>query len=263
MTFYMNLKTGEMTDTKPGLYRGEDGPSSLYDRKGKSKATENPSDAAERIHQMLLIVTPLTNSVTSDVRGSVAGDGHNVLVVFDDTDTTDEFAHTLNGVSLQQMAINKVMIHTTFECDIFPGLKAFVDKTGDIIRKSWSSLPPRADVTLQEMIHEFINRDSIEKLKAFIEVTDMVDTEDYLESTPYPLVNLMRPLHDAIMRDNFERFGELVENSDIERENRVGYTPLQLAVMLDRFDMASILLAHGANTDKELLDIGTYTTSSL
>lgn len=66
----------------------------------------------------------------------------------------------------------------------------------------------------------------------------------------------MRPLHDAIMRDNLEGFGELVENSDIERENRVGYTPLQLAVMLDRFDMASILLAHGANTDKELLDIG-------
>ncbi|KAK6958061.1 hypothetical protein Daesc_000854 [Daldinia eschscholtzii] len=256
MTFYVNHETGEMTEQKPSLYRGEDGVGRPYDRKGKGKAPETANDKAERTRRMLVITAPPEDSVASNTEGSATKEGHNVFVIFDDPDTQDEFSKTFNGLSLVRMVINKIMLRVGLGRDLIPGYKAFVDETQDVIRKSWSDLPPKPDATLEEIAYEVLCKGSIEKLKMFIEATDMVEKESYLDSTPYPLVNLMKPLHDAIVNERWEEFETLVETSDIESENHAGYTPLHWAILLDHRDMVRTLLAHGANTDKAISGIG-------
>ncbi|KAI1479897.1 ankyrin repeat-containing domain protein [Daldinia eschscholtzii] len=252
MTFYVNHETGEMTEQKPSLYRGEDGVGRPYDRKGKGKAPETTNDKAERTRRMFVITAPPKNSIASSTESSATKEGHNVFVIFDDPDTQDEFSKTFNGLSLIQMVTNKIMLRVGSKRDLIPGYKAFVDKTQDVIRKSWSDLPPKPDETLEEITYEMLCKGSIEKLKAFIKATDMVEKERYLDSTPYPLVNLMKPLHDAIVNKRWEEFETLVETSDIESENHAGYTPLHWAILLDHRDMVRTLLAHGANTDKAI-----------
>ncbi|KAI2468495.1 ankyrin repeat-containing domain protein [Annulohypoxylon bovei var. microspora] len=261
-----------MSEEKPGLYCGEhDENSPRYDRKGKAKATATSNDRGDRLSHILVIVLPpesplipildglsaRSNFVTTDGPG-----GHGGYCAFgfcDGADTVKDFGRTFNGTTLGRLAISKVVQRAVIERDIISGIGNFVDMTRDIVRKNWDGLPSRAEILIEEMLYDglFAGKNGIDKIKDFIKATGMVDREHYLGSTPYPLVNLMRPLHDAIMRDDMKAFGEAIEKGDIESENWEGHTPLELAIVLDQVDMASILLAHKSKVpDKMILTTG-------
>ncbi|KAI1100399.1 ankyrin [Jackrogersella minutella] len=277
MTFFINLETGDVSDEKPGLYCGEHDEINSYDRKGKAKATATTNDR-DGPPRMLIIALPPESplipilddlSVWNESVPTRAGNqlptdrqvtdgGHRAFGFCDSAETVKDFGRTLNGTTLVRLAIRKIVNRASIEGDIIPGAEHFIGMTRDIIRKNWDGVPPRPETLIEGMLQDmFEGRQSIDKIKDFVKTTGMVDEEHCLGSTPYPLVNLLRPLHDAIMRDDMKAFVESIEKCEIEIENWEGHTPLELAIFLDRVDMASILLAHEAKIpDKAILKTG-------
>ncbi|KAI0179285.1 ankyrin [Hypoxylon sp. FL1284] len=267
MEFYINLETGETPDQSPGLYFGEHDESSPYDRKGKSKATTTVKD--REMPWILIIILPRGSPLIPIFQDLDAmhepvitspGLSHefSIFGLCDSTETTKDFDRTVNGKTLRDWLLLKMTSRLVLNPNINSDLGDFIDSTRDYVRKSWNDLPPRPEVLLEEMTKEYFGtKNSIDKIKDFIATTGMVDRDHYLGSTPYQLVNLFRPLHDAIMNNDFAAFGELIEKEDVEMENWEGQTPLELAILLDQVDMASILLAHNAKIpDKPIYKTG-------
>ncbi|KAI8959952.1 hypothetical protein F5Y11DRAFT_284386 [Daldinia sp. FL1419] len=260
--FFINLTTGEMANQKPALYCGENNGGILYNGKSRAKATTRLNDRKDRLRG--ITVTLKLHDATID--GFVYDNKYLALTKFDSLETLEEFDHTLDGISLSQIAISKVISRAVLDFNLVPGYRAFVEKSADVARKSQDGLPPQAEVILEEMLHDgSINSEDIEDLKRVINLPNMIDTKCEFQSlAPFSIKNdnLTRPLLNA---DNLTglliaadpRYLEYVEEfradcSDVVRKVLLDYTPLHDAVLFNQLDTARILIAYNVRVDKPL-----------